>query len=314
MKKIKIRVPATSANLGAGFDALGVALSVYNVYEILECRSPGDHRLEIMGEGGGAELRHPSSNLLVHSFEAAFREWHQTPPGIHMRAMNAIPLARGLGSSASAVVGGVLLANALRPKPLSREALLPLMVRLEGHPDNVVPCCLGGLVVSSWTEGKLDFVRMGPAPQGLALVVAVPDVRLATEESRRALPETVPLKDAAFGVGNAALFVAAWAQGSLEHFASAMRDRLHQPFRLKLVPGAEEILDELAKCPECAGVALSGSGPSILAMVRRDPHVVASLMCRIFANHDLRSRFFLLEVDSTGAVVTGGDGSCHGTF
>lgn len=314
MKKIRVRVPATSANLGAGFDALGLALSVYNVYEILECRDPGNYTLEVMGEGGGAELRHPDSNLLVRSFEASFREWQRTPPGIHLRALNAIPLARGLGSSASAVVGGVLLANALRRDPLPREALLPFMVRLEGHPDNVVPCCLGGLVVSSWTEGKLDFVRMGPAPRGLALVVAVPEVRLATEDSRRALPETVSLKDAAFGVGNAALFVAAWAQGSLEHFAPAMRDRLHQPFRLKLVPGAEEILEELATCPECAGIALSGSGPSILAFVRRDPNVVASRMCRIFSNHALRSRFFFLEVDSAGAVVTGGDVGCPGTF
>lgn len=313
MKKIMVRVPATSANLGAGFDALGVALSVYNIYEILECRAPGEYELNVMGEGGGKELRHPASNLLIRAFEKSFQEWNMTPPGIHLRALNAIPLARGLGSSASAVVGGVLLANALRRDPLPREALLPIMVNMEGHPDNVVPCCLGGLVVSSWTEGKLNFVRMGPAPRGLALVVAVPDVRLATEDSRRALPEHVPLKDAAFGVGNAALFVAAWAQGSLDHFAPAMRDRLHQPFRIKLVPGAEEVLEEIARCPECAGIALSGSGPSILALVRRDPHVVASRMCRIFANHSLRSRFFLLEVDHAGAVVTGGDVGCPGT-
>lgn len=314
MKNLKVRVPATSANLGSGFDTLGMALSIYNVYEVIGCRPAGDHRIEIHGEGGGGELSSPASNLLIQSFEAAFQEWDLEAPGLDLRAINAIPLARGLGSSASAVVGGVLLANALRMDPLPRESLLPLMVQLEGHPDNVVPCCVGGLVVSSWTENRLVHIRMGPPPRGLALVVAVPEVRLATADSRSVLPEAVPLKDAAFDVSNVALFVASWAQGSLDHFGTAMRDRLHQPFRMGFVPGGQEILEDLGQCPECVGVALSGSGPSMLALVRRDPHVVASRMCRIFAQHALRSRFFVLEVDETGAVVTGGDQGCPDTF
>lgn len=302
---IRVRVPASSANLGSGFDTLGMGLTFYNVYEVLELLPSGTYQVEVVGEGS-RELEDPAANLVIRSYEAAFESWEKEAPGLVFRALNAVPLCRGLGSSAGAVVGGVLLANALRERPLSKEALLPLMVRLEGHPDNVVPCCVGGMVVSCWDGERLRYLRLTSMPPDVSVVVAVPEFRVSTKAAREVLPEVVSLKDAVFNVSRAALFTAAWATGSWEHLLWAMEDKLHQQFRAKLFPGGEEILSEIRKSPECMGVAISGSGPSMMAFVKGNPQGVAGRMCRIFSGNGVRSRFFVLDVDEAGAKLSGG--------
>jgi homoserine kinase len=302
---VRVRVPATTANLGSGFDTLGMALSFYNFYDVLEKLSPGKYRMEVYGEGSKG-LQDPRENMVIQSYEKAFQIWGEPAPGMAFRAQNAVPLCRGLGSSAGAVVGGVLLANALRESPLPREDLLPFMVSLEGHPDNVVPCCIGGFVVSCWDGSSLRYVRLTSFPGDMKIVVAVPEFHLATSSAREALPREVPLEDAVFNVSRAALFAASWATGKWEHLPWAMEDKLHQQFRAKLFPGGERILREVRDVPGCMGMAISGSGPSMLAFVRGNPQPLAERMCHIFSQSGVRSRFFVLHLDCRGALVEEG--------
>ena len=302
---LRVRVPATTANLGSGFDTLGMALSFYNLYDVLEKLPSGKYRMEVYGEGSPG-LRDPRENMVIQSYEKAFEAWGEPAPGMAFRAQNAVPLCRGLGSSAGAVVGGVLLANALRENPLSREDLLPLMVRLEGHPDNVVPCCIGGLVVSCWDEKELRYVRLTSFPEDMQIVVAVPEFQVSTSSAREALPREVSLEDAVFNVSRAALFAASWATGKWELLPWAMEDKLHQQFRAKLFPGGERILQEIREVPGCMGMAISGSGPSMLAFVRGNPQPLAERMCHIFSQSGVRSRFFVLHLDLRGAVLEEG--------
>ena len=302
MTLMRIKVPASSANLGSGFDTVGLALSLYNFFDVLEILPAGQYEVEVVGEGAGNKGL-AVRNGVVASFERACRSWGMEPPGLRLRTLNAIPMKRGLGSSSSAIVGGVAIANELRKEPLSREELLPLMVSMEGHPDNVVPCCLGGMVVSCWDGENLRFVRMPPLPEDICAVVAVPAVELSTEEARRALPDQVSLKDAVYNLSRAALLAASWATGNWDNLPWAMDDRLHQPFRARLFPGGESILEEVRAIGQCSGVAISGSGPSVLAFARSGVPEMAGLMCSIFSRFGLRSRFFVLSEDREGLSV-----------
>jgi homoserine kinase len=299
---VRVRVPASSANLGSGFDTLGLGLSLYNYYDVLEFLPEGEYDVEVIGEGLG-EIVGSANNMVISSYETACKEWGIAPRGLRLRSLNAIPLCRGLGSSAGAVVSGVVIANMIRDVPLPREELLELMTRIEGHPDNVVPCCLGGMVVSCWDGEHLRHVRLDTHPGTITAVVAVPDVRVSTAHARSVLPETVSLQDAVFNVGRVALFAASWATGKWDELPWAMDDRLHQQFRARLFPGGEAILEKVRSQKECLGVAISGSGPSVLAFVTGDPQPVAESMCRIFSEHGVRSRFFVLDVDDDGALV-----------
>ena len=308
MSFMRIKVPASSANLGSGFDTVGLALSLYNFFDVLEILPAGQYEVEVVGEGAGNKGL-AVRNGVVASFERACRSWGMEPPGLRLRTLNAIPMKRGLGSSSSAIVGGVAIANELRKEPLSREELLPLMVSMEGHPDNVVPCCLGGMVVSCWDGENLRFVRMPPLPEDICAVVAVPAVELSTEEARRALPDQVSLKDAVYNLSRAALLAASWATGNWDNLPWAMDDRLHQPFRARLFPGGESILEEVRAIGQCSGVAISGSGPSVLAFARSGVPEMAGLMCSIFSRFGLRSRFFVLSEDREGLSVIREEGT-----
>ena len=299
---LRIRVPATTANLGSGFDTIGLSLSLFNIYDVFDIDEEGAYRMEVIGEGS-AELSDPESNMIIQSYERACREWGIPCPGFTLRCLNAIPLCRGLGSSSGAVAGGVLIANFFREKPLAMEELLPLMVEIEGHPDNIVPACLGGLVISCLEGGKLRYVKLPSPPKDIFAVVAVPDVRVRTEDARKALPQEVSLGDAVFTLNRAALLAASWASGKWENLSWAMDDRLHQRFRAKLFPGGEVILGKVKEVPDCLGAAISGSGPSVLAFAHGSPRGVAEAMCRVFREHGVRSRFFVLDVDEEGASI-----------
>ena len=246
---LRAKVPASSANLGSGFDTVGLALTLYNYFDVLEVLPEGRYEVDVVGEGAGT-AGDGAKNGVIESYERACREWGLTPPGLRLRTMNAIPFKRGLGSSSTAVVGGVAIANELRERPLRKEELLPLMVSMEGHPDNVVPCCLGGMVVSCWDGAELRFVRLPQMPSDMLAVVAVPAVELSTDAARRALPKQVPMKDAVYNVSRSALLAASWATGDWENLGWAMDDRLHQPFRARLFPGGEAILEEVRRIPQ----------------------------------------------------------------
>lgn len=297
---LSFRLPATSANLGSGFDTMGLALSLYNDVEVLETLEEHRYEIEVIGEGA-PDLSQPSGNLLVKSYEYACRKWGLPAQGLLFRSVNAIPLGRGLGSSATAVVGGILIANAFREKALETEELLVLATELEGHPDNAVPCLIGGMVVSCWNGSEVRYVRLPAMPEGMSAVVAVPDFRVLTHDAREALPREVSLGEAVFNLSRAALFAASWATGNWKNLMFAMEDRLHQQFRARLFPGGEAILSRMKKIPECLGVAISGSGPSMLAFARGNPQRVAIAMCQAFSESGVRSRFFVLDTDMQGA-------------
>jgi homoserine kinase len=177
------------------------------------------------------------------------------------------------------------------------------MVAIEGHPDNVLPCCLGGLVVSCVDGEELRYVKLPPPPERITAVVAVPDVQVRTEDARKVLPKQVDMNDAVFSLNRAALLAASWAAGKWENLPWAMDDRLHQPFRSKLFPGGDRILDAVKTVRNCLGVAISGSGPSVLAIAQGTPGDVAEAMCRVFSENGVRSRFFVLNVDEEGASL-----------
>lgn len=299
---LSLRVPATSANLGSGFDTLGMALSLYNVFNVRELLPEGRFTCDVIGEGA-YELSDAGSNMVVESYLRACAEWGVSPQGLALECHNVIPLCRGLGSSSTAVVAGVVLADAVSGRRTDEAELLRVMTLIEGHPDNVVPCCLGGMTVCCWDGENLRYVKLPPLPDDMHVVAAVPDVRVRTHDARQVLPELVRFGDAVFNLGRASLLCAAWATGRWDLLSWGMDDRLHQPYRSSLFPGGRDILDHIRGLPGCVAVAISGSGPTMVALVRGAPGTVASAMCRTFSEHDVPSQFFVLRGSSVGTTI-----------
>lgn len=313
---IEVRVPATVANLGPGFDCLGLALSLYNTIEVYEEKENGaGPRVQVCGEGEG-ELPDGDENLTWAVFQSVFRRVAgEPPPSLRLRTTNRIPLARGLGSSASAIVGGILAANRLAGDPLSAEQVLELAAEKEGHPDNVA-AALGGGVTICWESeddgqgaarpsgtGRYRSLSL-PPPPGITVAVAIPSFSLSTRKARAALPATVPLPDASFNAARTALLVAAVLQGRNDLLAEATRDRLHQPYRRSLVPGLEEAL-AAGRRAGALGVGLSGAGPSVFALVGAgtDARDVAAWMARAFAQRGVQCRTWCGDIAARGAEV-----------
>jgi homoserine kinase len=296
---IRVRVPASTSNLGPGFDALGLALRLHNTVELEAAPAP---RIEIEGEGAEALPRDPSH--LAYRAALAVLEQHRphggtAPRAFHLRQHNRIPLARGLGSSAAAIVGGAAAANALLGGPLDRPALIDLAAGLEGHPDNVAPAVLGGLVACVATEsGKIRWTRL--IPTRLRVVIAIPEFAVSTAEARRLLPEAVPFRDAVFNVTRTALLVAALVDGRMDLLDEATRDRLHQPYRARLVPGLEAVF-AAAREAGAYGAALSGSGPAVVAF--GEAPGIGEAMRRAFESAGAGCRAISAEVDTEGTVV-----------
>ena len=266
----------------------------------------GEFVLEVSGEGA-RELSTVNSNLIVSSYLEACSAWGiAKPKGFEMHSSNTIPLGRGLGSSASAVVTGVLIARELHRVEASEKEALRIMTKIEGHPDNVAPCFLGGMTVGCWDGNDLRYVRLPSLPKDMYVVVAVPAVRVNTADARKSLPKTVDFGDAVFNLGRAALMTAAWATGQWDMLSWGMDDRLHQQYRAKLFPGGDVIMDRVRSVPGCLGVAISGSGPSVLALSRGKPREVAETMCRTFSEHGVNSLFFVLEGNAGGVKIERG--------
>lgn len=258
--KVKVSVPATSANLGPGFDSLGLALQIYNELT-LSIAAGSRPEVKISGEGA-ALLPRDGSHLSLRAADALFEAAGLAPPIWNLIQHNRIPLASGLGSSAAAIVGGLHAANLFLPEPFNRERLLELAVELEGHPDNVAPALLGGLVICCRDRGRWRTLRALPAP-GLSLLLALPDLTFSTIGARQVLPERVLRSDAVFNLGRTAALTAALLAGTEEPLGWATEDRLHQPYRLPLIPGAEAAL-AAARRAGAGGAAISGAGPSII--------------------------------------------------
>ncbi|MCR2802645.1 homoserine kinase [Paenibacillus soyae] len=262
-RKVIVKVPASTANLGPGFDTLGMALSLYAWIEMSESGT-GETTFEYYGEGMDG-LPRDKSNLLYKVAQLVFEEAGVRVPELTVSMYSDIPLTRGLGSSASAIIGALVAANALIGSPLSKEKLFKIATELEGHPDNVGASLFGGIVVSAWDGSEAHYARIEPHER-LKTLVAIPAFELATEKARHALPSTLSMADAVFNVGRSSLLVAALAGGELGLIRHAMKDRLHQPYRAALIPGMAEILERAADFG-ALGAALSGAGPTLIAFV-----------------------------------------------
>lgn len=298
---ITVRVPATSANLGPGFDALGLALRLHNTLVIEPAPAP---EIEIEGEGEKTLPRDASHLSYQAAMAVAARVEESLGPqpvaAFRLRQQNVIPLARGMGSSAAAIVAGAVAANALLGSPLDKQALLDLATEMEGHPDNVAPALLGGLVVCTRTPTGVRWMRLAPPP--LKVVLAVPDYHVSTEEARRRLPARVPFPDAVFNVTRTALLVAALTGGRPDLLDEATQDRLHQPYREHLVPGLNEVF-AAARRAGAYGAALSGSGPAVLAF--GEAPGIGPAMSQAFEAAGAACRVLQAEFDIEGAVVEG---------
>jgi homoserine kinase len=257
--KLVVRVPATTANLGPGFDCLGLALQIWNTIVVGE--SSGGVRVSL--RGGSEGLPPDRSNLVLRSMEEVFRRAHRRFPDVCVTMTNRIPIGRGLGSSAAAIAGGVVAANAWLGDKLSRDQLLALAAELEGHPDNVSAALLGGLTIVV-REGARTFAAGVRPPRGWRAVLFIPEHTLSTKFARKVLPRQVSREDAVYNIGRAALLVHAFSAGDARWLNLGTGDRLHQPYRARLVPGMNE-LSEAARGAGAHGVALSGAGPSLVA-------------------------------------------------
>lgn len=294
MSWASVRVPASSANLGPGFDTLGVALGIY-----LECRFRPASRLSIEVTGrDAASISTGEDNLIWKTACAVAADVRSEITPIDLRIRNDIPLGKGLGSSASALTAGVIIADrllGLHWKPLR---ILDEAARLEGHPDNVAACVFGSIVASAIDSGGVARTVRLDLPDRFRVAIVVPDFILPTSQARSVLPDCYAREDAIFNVQRAALLVAALATGSVSAFPAALEDRFHQPYRAALVPGLDDILK--LRAPGLLGCALSGAGPSILVFYERGQDQVCDLIRQVFALHGHVSEVLLTEVPSHG--------------
>lgn len=299
MSKVTVRVPGTTANCGPGFDAIGMSCTIYNTLELV--LSPeGRTVIEIEGEGS-SQIPNDDRNIALQAVKAVLEHHQLTDVGIYIRLTNTIPLARGLGSSAAAIVAGLVAANAVTGNRLSKQTLLEMATSIEGHPDNVAPAIYGGICLSVMHETGTKCLSFLP-PHNLGLVVAVPEFTLSTKVSRQVLPKTVPLKDAVFNVSRTALLVGALAKGDLAYLKYALEDRLHQPYRERLVPGMEAVF-AAAVSEGALGVTISGAGPSLIAYTTENHQKIGQAMAAAFEKHGSMAAYHVLEIDTVGAEI-----------
>lgn len=290
---IKIRVPATSANLGPGFDCLGLALDLWN-----EIAFELGKDLKYRASGEGAEkLNKGNRNLLTKAYARLHDVCGRKMNGVHIAARNEIPMSSGLGSSAAAIVAGLFGANEMLGKPLDTDALLSLATEMEGHPDNVAPALLGGLVVSAMKQDEI-ITRRYEIP-ALTTVIVKPDVEWPTKTARAVLPKSISRADAIHNIGRAVLVADALRNGDLELLQQVMDDRLHQPYRLRHISGGTAAY----KCAKQFGAAaLSGAGPSIIVFVSQENAEKAKMAVQsIFEERGVTTKCIVTAPGNRGA-------------
>lgn len=296
-----VKTPASSANLGPGFDVLGLALTIYDTITL----TPGTAglTLTVSGEGRGKLDKSPADNLAVRAVKAFYSALGTEPPAIDIHMDNAIPLSRGLGSSAAAIVGALTAANAFSGAGLSKDRLFALAVELEGHADNVAAAVYGGLTISFEQVETFGVRRASPAANvGVALLL--PEAGLSTAKARAALPEETPRAAAVFNIGRTALLIEALLTGNLDQLAAAVEDALHQPWRRGLIPDYN-VTEYACYQAGARGVALSGAGPSLIAFYdKKDEAVFKAALARQVDSAGIQRLTLWPDIDVAGAKVT----------
>ncbi|MDD3435573.1 MAG: homoserine kinase [Candidatus Gastranaerophilales bacterium] len=309
--KISVKVPATTANFGSGFDCLGMALPIYNIITIEETVLPGTGiEINVISETDDDDdfaIEHipkDETNIIYKAVEMLYNSIGQSPSELRINIKSQIPIAKGLGSSASIIVGGLLAANELLGKPADEAALLSIATEVEGHPDNVVPAIVGGLVMTSQEHDGSIIYRKLPWPEEWHLTICIPNYEIATEIARSVLPKEVPLADATFNSRRVAMFVEALHTKDAGLMKLALQDRLHQPYRMKLVPGLQDIIDNLKHEENVIGCVLSGAGPSILVISQKNNlDRIKSIVNDTWENYNVKTDIRTLKVESNGAQI-----------
>ncbi len=306
--KVTAQIPATIANLGCGFDCLGLALPVYNVITIEETVLPGSGiEINIIDEFGLENIENiprDKNNIVYKAIELLYNYIGQSPNELKISIKTGIPVARGLGSSASVIVGGLIAANELLGKPADEAVLLSIATEIEGHPDNIAPAILGGVVLSDWEVDGSVVSKKLPWPEDWLVTICIPDYELSTGISRSVLPADVPMKDAVYNLRHSAMFVQAVHTHDKELLKLALKDRLHQPYRTKLVPGMQQIMDNLKHTEGVLGCVLAGAGPSVAVILDgTNTEAIKEIVSSTWNNINVNAQIYTLPVENEGAKI-----------
>ncbi|WP_069789985.1 homoserine kinase [Cyanobacterium sp. IPPAS B-1200] len=294
-----IRVPATTANIGPGFDCLGAALSLYNEFEFT--RSSNGTSFKVSGMEG-EKISLGEDNLLYQSFVKVYEHIGEEIPPVNINIKVGVPLARGLGSSATAIVGGLLGANYFAQKPLSSSELMHLAIAIEGHPDNVIPAFMGNCILSVGNGDSWHFVPI-PVNDDIAFVLGIPDFELSTEEARGVLPKSLSYGDAVFNIGHLGLLLRGLETGNGAWLSEALQDKLHQPYRRSLINGYGEV-EQAVLSHGGYGMVISGAGPTLLALCpQNEAQGVAEAMEKAWLQVGITAKVRSLLIDTKGAEV-----------
>jgi homoserine kinase len=298
-RSVTIRVPATTANLGPGFDCLGLALDLWN--EVTFSLGGQTLNIQIQGEGKN-DLPTDHTNLIVQAFLLILNKFKIIPPdGLTILCRNRIPVSSGLGSSSSAVIAGLLAAKILYSLEIEDHRLLEIGLDLEGHADNMAACLIGGLVIVIQDGNTLITRKLLVKP--LQATIALPQVKLSTQEARDVLPVSYSRQDTVFNIGRSALLIGSLVSGDYSILATAMQDRVHQLYRLGLIPGAENAL-QAALNAGALGAVLSGAGPSVIAFHAEKDAGIAAAMQLAFEKEKAPARIFELTTSDAGAAIS----------
>ena len=296
---VKVRVPATSANMGSGFDSLGVALNLYNYVTAEE--TGNTLQIDILDETSKF-LAKDERNLVYRSMQMVFDRVGYHPKGLHLTLENNSMVTRGLGSSSAGIVSGFLAANVMTGETLSKDELLVMAAEIEGHGDNVTPAIFGGFTVNVKRKDKVHYTRVAVQDE-LRFAACVPDFYLQTKKARNVLPKMVSMRDAVYNTGRSALLATSIMSGNYENLRVAVEDKLHQRYRKRLIPDMEDLF-RICYEKNALGVYLSGAGPTVVAMVyQKDEEVFSKEMTAFLKSSMKHWHLHMLRADNQGAVV-----------
>ena len=296
---IKVRVPATSANMGPGFDSLGIAVNLYNVFGFREIESGLEFK-------GIPDEFCNEDNIVYQAMVKCFEKANYKHKGLEISILEQdVPISRGLGSSSSCIVGGLVGANEIMGKPFSKDDILQMAVEIEGHPDNVAPAVIGGMVVAIMEEDKVYYDKV-KVQEGIKFVPMIPDFRLATKDAREVLPKEISLQDGIHNVSRASLMIASMISGNKGLLKYACSDKFHENYRSKLIPGFYEVKDEAYRVG-ALGSYLSGAGPTIMVIADENSSDFCEDIKSFLKVKSLNWGIYELSVDKLGAIVLKGE-------
>ncbi len=302
VSSVCVTVPATTANLGPGFDCIGAALTLYNELKFTREEVNPNKKLAISVTGAeAAKVTTDESNLIYQAFVKLFQHIEQTPPPVKIEIQLGVPLARGLGSSATAIVGGLIGANVLAGEVLTPAQIMELAITMEGHPDNVVPALLGGCRLAATSDTGWEICDI-PWCKDVIPVVAIPDFELSTSEARQVLPTQVSRGDAIFNTAHLGLLLRGLETGNQNWLRAALQDKLHQPYRKKLINNYDAI-NAAALSAGAYGMVISGAGPTLLALTNTaNSQNVTAAMAHEWQNKGIKAEVQTLQIDNKGAT------------